>query len=152
MSTLRLPPKIKVLEAVSAIAAGRVERASSRRYVVTSSDGSRKYTVYVDPEKGLAYSDDNGTRLRGYIGYPIIAALMLEGIIPYNERIGKALQDVPWRKLNEKYKKYAIVERIVKSIAEKRGVPVSEIDSYILDVLEKLKRLSLKKLNVLPLI
>ncbi len=152
MSTLRLPPKIKVLEAVSAIAAGRVKRVSSRRYVVTSSDGSRKYTVYVDPEKGLAYSDDNGTRLRGYVGYPIIAVLMLEGIIPYNERIGKALQDVPWRKLNEKYKKYAIVERIVKNIAEKRGVSASEIDSYILDVLEKLKKLSLKKLNVLPLI
>jgi hypothetical protein len=105
-SLLRAPPRIKVLEAASAVAAGRVRKVGSSAYLVTSSDGSRVYRVYVDLARGVAYSDDNGTRLRGYIGYPILAVLMKEGVLPYDERIGRALSDVPWRRLNEALRRY----------------------------------------------
>jgi hypothetical protein len=81
---LRMPPKIKVLEAAGAIGDGRVraeERAGQAVLVaqVRSSDGSRTYKVALKraDSRILAYSDDNGTRYRGYIGYPIIALMML---------------------------------------------------------------------------
>jgi hypothetical protein len=65
---LRLPPRIKVLEALSALADGRVKVTGEHTAQVTSSDGSRIYHVYVDPSRRLAFSNDNGTMLRGYVG------------------------------------------------------------------------------------
>jgi hypothetical protein len=152
VTILRLPPRIKVLEAASAVAGKRIKKVGSRRYTVVSSDGTRKYTVYVDIERGLAYSSDNGTRLRGYVGYPIIAALIIEGILPYNKDVGEALKDVPWRELNEKYKRYSIVESIVKNLAESKGVPRHVVDAYMREVIDKLKTIKLKRLDSIPLI
>lgn len=148
---LRIPPRIKVLEAVSAVAAGRVEKKGLNRYRVVSSDGSRAYTVYIDLGQRLAYSNDNGTVYRGYIGYPIIAVLMAENILPYNKSIGEALKDVPWRELNEKYKSYTVVEAIVKKLARERGVDTSSIDEYTRSILERLEKLKLKRLDTIPL-
>ncbi len=153
MRVLRLPPRIKILEAVGAIADGRVEcldeKCGSAR--VASSEGDRVYKVYVDAARGVAYSDDNGTRYRGYIGYPIIAVLMIQGVLPYDERIGEALKGIPWRRLNEEYKKYATVERIVKKMAAERGVDPAAIDAYVDKVYKLLSGLKLKKLESPPL-
>jgi hypothetical protein len=148
---LRLPPRIKVLEALGAIADGRVERVGQHSYRVVSSEGDRTYHVYVDAGRGLAYSDDNGTRFRGYIGYPIIAALMLEGALPFDERLAEALKGIPWRKLNEKFKRYALVEAEVKRIARERGVEPSEVDGFVKKVMEQLSKIKLRLTSTPPL-
>ncbi|ABM80844.1 hypothetical protein [Hyperthermus butylicus] len=148
---LRLPPRIKVLEALGAIADGRVEKTGDHVYRVVSSEGDRVYRVYVDPGQGLAYSDDNGTKLRGYVGYPIIAVLMLEGVLPYDERLAKALQGIPWRRLNEKYKRYALVEAEVKRVAAGKGVAPAELDAFVEKVMAELHRLKLRLTTTLPL-
>lgn len=141
---LEAPPRIKVLEALGSIADGRVRFAGDREAIVGSSMGDREYRVYVDVERSEAYSDDNGTRFRGYVGYPIIAVLMLRGVLPYDERIAKALRGLPWRELNERFKRYAIVEGIVKREAEKRGVQPRDIDGFIDAVLKRLSELRLR--------
>jgi len=148
---LTLPPRIKVLEAISAIADNRIQVLDDRNAKVVSSLGDKVYHVYVDLEAGIAYSDDNGTRYRGYIGYPIISFLMLKGVVSRNDRIGKALKGIPWKTLNEKFKKYYLVEKEVKKIAAKHGVKASEINEYIKQVLEQLKNIELRKLESLPL-
>lgn len=140
---LRMPPRVKVLEALGAIADNRIKRVDDKVYEVTSSDGTRRYKVVVDLDGRRVYSDDNGTRFRRYIGYPIIAVLMLNNILPFDERLSKALKGVPWRKLNETYKKYAIVEKIVKGLAEKNGVKPYEIDLFVENVLRRLRSLHL---------
>lgn len=140
---LRMPPRIKVLEALGSIADNRIHKIDDKHYEVISSDGTRKYRVYVDLETRRVYSDDNGTKLRGYVGYPIIAILMLNGKLPYNERLANALKGIPWKKLNETYKKYAIVEIIVKEKARRKGVSSDEIDAFIRDVLAKLRSMQL---------
>lgn len=144
MKTLRLPPRIKVLEALGAIADERIKLLSDKKARVVSSDGSREYSVYVDLEKGVAYSSDNGTRLRGYVGYPIIAFLMLRGILPYDPDIAKAMKGVPWRMLNERYKRYSIVESIVKERAKKMGIDPSYVDGFVDRVMEELRRIRLR--------
>ena len=145
MIYLNLPPRIKVLEAIGAIADGRVRVIDDKSCKVYSSLRDKEYSVFVDLEKGLAYSDDNGTKYRNYIGYPIIAFLMIKEVLPYNEKIAKALQGISWKTLNEKYKKYSIVEKIVKGIAKERGVSESEIDLFISNVMSRLRMLKLRK-------
>jgi len=141
---LRLPPRIKVLEALSSIADGRIERVSEKRWRVVSSDGSRIYDVCVNLEKNVVYSDDNGTVYRGYIGYPIIAALMLLGVVSYNGRVAEAVKRIPWRKLNEEYKNYKAVEEVVKKIVEDRGVSAEVVDAAIEEAMKTLERLKLR--------
>ncbi|MEM2823047.1 MAG: hypothetical protein QXF69_03035 [Thermofilaceae archaeon] len=141
---LDMPPRIKVLEALGSIADGRVGLVSGKEAVVGSSMGDREYRVYVDPERGEAYSNDNGTKFRGYIGYPIIAVLMLRGVLPYDERIAKAFAGLPWKELNERYKRYAVVEEIVKREASKKGVRREEVDHFIESVLRELAKLRLR--------
>ncbi len=139
---LRMPPKIKVLEGAAAVADERITIISDNKAEVKSSDGSRSYIVYVDLKSREACSTDNGTIHRRYIGYPIISFLMLKGVLPYSDRIAKALSGINWRELNEKYKNYSLVEEEVKKIAMSRGIFPNEIDAFkerVYSVLKSLK-------------
>lgn len=140
----KTPPKIKVLEALGAIADGRV-RVSGSEAEVTSSEGDKLYRVCVDLEKGIANSTDNGTKYRGYVGYPIIAVLMLKGALPYDEKIAQALKGIPWKKLNEKYKKYAKVMELIFEELSRKGIEREHVEKFIDKVIEELRRLHLKK-------
>ncbi|RLG83132.1 MAG: hypothetical protein DRO40_05595 [Thermoprotei archaeon] len=138
---LRLPPRIKVLEALGSIADGRIN-VQDNEAEVTSSTGERTYKVIVRDD-GRVYSTDNGTIYRGYIGYPIIALLMIKGKLPYDERIANALSGIPWKRLNETYRKYVIVEQIVLKKAEEKGVPRQVIMDFVNIVMKKLQSMKL---------
>lgn len=140
---LRMPPRIKVLEAAGSIADGRIKREGGLYRVVSSEGEVRVYTVKIDGTR--VDSDDNGTVYRGYVGYPIIAALMVEGRLPYDPRIGGALRGIKWKRLNEEYKNYSVVEGLVKEKAAAAGVDPAELDRYIERVLGELRRLGLEK-------
>jgi len=135
-----MPPRIKVLEALGSIADGRIALRGKQSAVVRSSTGDRVYRVCIDLDKGIAFSDDNGTKYRKYVGYPILALMMIKGLLPYDEELAKALAGIPWKELNEKYKRYAVVEQIVKNMCRTRGVDPSRIDSFIAKVLSELKK------------
>ncbi|UXD21241.1 hypothetical protein IPA_01735 [Ignicoccus pacificus DSM 13166] len=141
---LHRPPRIKVLEALGAIADGRVKVLNGKAKVV-SSEGDREYDVCVDLERRVAYSTDNGTHYRNYVGYPIIAVLMLKGVLPFDERLSQALKGIPWRKLNEEYKKYAKVMEIIFDELDRKGIRREEVERYIDEVMEKLRELKLRK-------
>lgn len=144
---LRMPPRIKVLEAASALGGGRVRVIGDSqdivRGVVASSDGTREYQVILRPSRNRvfeAYSTDNGTRLRGYIGYPIIAVMMHQGVLPRDSYVERVLSNVPWRALNERFKKYSMVERYLREEA----LPDADwgrIEEFRARVLSELRRL-----------
>ncbi|OYT40905.1 MAG: hypothetical protein B6U89_00760 [Desulfurococcales archaeon ex4484_58] len=138
---LRKPPRIKVLEAIGCIGDERIKVLDDERARVVSSMGDREYYVVVkkkNENEYLVYSSDNGTIYRGYIGYPIIAFLMLRGEIPIDRDVMKAMTGVPWKELNERYRKYSIVENIVMDRAERIGVSREVINDYINIVMKKL--------------
>ncbi len=137
LKPLRKPPRIKVLEAAGAIGDGRVRVLSDEEAVVTSSRGDKTYYVVVKPD-GRVYSNDNGTIYRGYVGYPIISFMILKGEIPRDEDVIRAMTGIPWKDLNERYKKYSIVEEIVVRRAERMGVRREIIYDYINIVMKKL--------------
>lgn len=145
------PPRIKVLEALGCIADKRIRFIKDKYAKVTSSLGTRKYDVYVDLSRGVAYSSDNGTTYKNYIGYPIISFLMIKEKIPFNEKIAEALKGIPWKKLNEKYKKYELVEREILRILKEKGISRSEVNKFIREVMEKLREIKIIKLSSLPL-
>ncbi len=134
----RLPPKIKVLEALGAIADGRVTLTDDGA-IVRSSDGTRAYRV-VYKGGNIIDADDNGSKFRGYLGYPSIAVLMLRGVLPFDKEIAEALRGIPWKRLNETYKSYAKVEEIVLSEAEKKGVSKERIKAFVEKVMDEVKK------------
>jgi len=147
---LRLPPRIKALEAAGAIGDGRVHAHrgldGSWRATVESSDRTRKYTVIIVPEapgKYRAYSTDNGTQLRGYIGYPIIAVLMLAGILPRDPEIEETLKNIPWKKLNQQLRRYALVIEKIKQTATNKGLNPQKLENFMNTTRKKLAQLTI---------
>ncbi|MFN3803905.1 MAG: hypothetical protein ACK4SY_02495 [Pyrobaculum sp.] len=124
--TLELPPRVKVLEALSAIVDNRVHVIADGRCEVVSSEGDRRYHVFIQGAE--AYSDDNGTVYRGYVGYPIVACLMATGRLPVDIELGERLRGVPWRKLNQQFKKY---EEVIRYIYAERNIERQKAERYI---------------------
>ncbi|AFH42730.1 hypothetical protein IOK49_04380 [Fervidicoccus fontis] len=143
MKRLLLPPRIKVLEALSTIGDKRITIIDDKNAIVKSSDGTREYKVYLDLEKKIANSNDNGTFYKGYMGYPIVSFLMLKGIVPYKEDVAELLKGIQWKTLNEKYKSYKIVENIIKRSYKQKGRDPRELDQIMDSVMEALKNLEL---------
>ncbi|HDI75526.1 MAG: hypothetical protein DRJ52_03070 [Thermoprotei archaeon] len=143
----RTPPRIKVLEALGCIADQRIKFVGEKEAVVVSSTGERTYKVTWDGGKAIM-STDNGSLYRGYLGYPSIAFLMLKGILPFDKEIADALKGISWKKLNETYKKYRIVEEKVKAIAKERGVDPAKIDSFVAKVMQEIRAKRFVKLEV----
>ena len=77
----KMPPIQKIYEAYTVLADDRFD-LSPDELRVRSSDGSKEYTVIKDGDTYRA--NDNGTYWQGYPGYPVIAALLLDGALPYD--------------------------------------------------------------------
>lgn len=99
----KLPPVIKIYEAIGAVADGRVTINDNEGRVYSSS-GNKHYDVSYSPEDNTIMSNDNGSYWQGYLGYPSIAFLIQKRVLPYNESLGQLLEGVPWKDLNQKYK------------------------------------------------
>ena len=80
----KMPPIQKILEAYTAIVDKHVELKNNEA-LVTSSNDAKTYTV--SWEDNIYHSNDNATYWQGYAGYPIIAVLMLQGKIPFDQKL-----------------------------------------------------------------
>ncbi len=147
MMRLKLPPRVKVLEALGSIADGRVRVINDSEAEVTSSTGDRVYKVLIDLKSNKVFSNDNGTYYRNYVGYPIIAFLMVKGVLPYDDKLANALKGINWRKINEIYKNYSLVENYIKDLLKSKNFSTESVDEFINEVLTKLKSLPLYKIS-----
>ncbi|MBU5678604.1 MAG: hypothetical protein QXJ96_01030 [Candidatus Aenigmatarchaeota archaeon] len=135
----KIPPKVKIYEALGCIADNHVEFISEKEAIVTSSEGNRKYHVSFDLENNFINSDDNGSKFKGYLGYPSIAVLMLKGILPFDKRISDALKGIKWKRLNDKFKDYNKTIEEALRIAKERGVDEKEIENFVSQVMYEIK-------------
>lgn len=103
MSIWKLPPLIKVYEALGSVADGRIKIEGSSAKVSSSSLG-KVYTVKYDSSTRSIMCNDNGSYWQDYMGYPAIAYLLLSGIIPYSITQSELLKGIKWKDLNMKYK------------------------------------------------
>lgn len=135
----KIPPKVKVYEALGCIADNHVEFISEKEAIVTSSEGNRKYRVVFDIEKKFISSDDNGSKYRGYLGYPSIAVLMLKGVLPFDKRISEALKGIKWKRLNDEFKDYNKTIEEALRIAENRGIKKEDLEYFVESVMNEIK-------------
>lgn len=98
----KLPPIQKIYEAYSALADDRFDLRPEEA-TITSSDGSRTYTVRW--QDGVYRSTDNATYWQGYAGYPVIVVLLLQGLLPYDAEIAGWFKGIPWKALNDAHKR-----------------------------------------------
>lgn len=157
MSLLKLPPKIKVLEASGSLADGRVKIISKSDYevraIVESSLGDRTYKVIIRFGQSRVlqvYSDDNGTRFRGYIGYPILSVLMLIGLLPRNSYVEESMKGIPWRILNEKFKSYErVLEEVIKIASSQKSMNAGLIlEDYMKQVIDEVSKYRVYYINI----
>lgn len=133
-----LPPIEKVFEAWTALADGRVQ-LSPGEATVTSSDGSKEYTVRFDGDSFS--STDNATFWRGYPGYPVIAVLMLQHRLPYSADEACKWAGINWTALNKKHRNnYA---EAVEEVVAQRNIDLPRSLAEAEDVMTALDRLPL---------
>lgn len=139
MNTWKVPPAIKVYEALGAVAGGRIQLYDDHAEVF-SSDARKKYTVIFDLSKKIISANDNGSYWQKYLGYPSIAVLMVKNIIPYDSKIAKGLKNIPWKIWNDEYHQdYSkTIERVHKKL-EKLGVGTLRVQKDVENILEFLR-------------
>lgn len=137
----KIPPIVKVYEAYSAVADGRVDIGDGRA-CVRSSDGSKEYTVCW--ESNIYSSNDNASYWRGYLGYPVIAVLMLQDKLYCDSNIVKWFAGIQWKSLNDLHKRdydAAVAEAV--DIMESRGANGDELERAVNKTYECLGRLEI---------
>lgn len=141
MAEWDMPPRLKVFEAMGAVADGRVE-VKNDEGKVTSSTRTKKYTVVYEEERNAIYSNDNASKWQGYMGYPIIAFLMEKEMIGCDDEVAQAMKGFEWKKLNEKFDDHSETARYVK---KKCGLKTDKIEGAVDAVMRRLSELGLKK-------
>lgn len=139
MNTWKIPPVIKVYEALGAVAGERVNLHDDHAEVI-SSDKRKKYSVIFDLSKKIISANDNGSYWQKYLGYPAIAVLMLKNLIPYDARAAESLKDIPWKEWNDElHQDYAQTLERVHQELEKQGIEISRVINAVESVMEYLR-------------
>jgi hypothetical protein len=101
---LWLTPHIsKIYEALSAIADKRIEFMGENEAHCTSTSRGKYYTITYDPSANSIMSNDNTAYYTSKLSYPMIALLMLKGVIKYDQSLLAPLQNIPWKDINQKF-------------------------------------------------
>ena len=105
MNTYWLNPHIsKIYEAITAIADKRIKLIGENIAQCTSSSRGKFYTVKYDPVSNSLMSNDNTAWYTDSLSYPMVALLMMEGIIKYDSQLEQILSGIIWKDINQKFK------------------------------------------------
>ncbi len=143
----KVPPKIKIYEALGCLADGRLKKVDGEVRVYSSS-GQKFYTVTFDEKKKAIMTNDNGSYWVGYLGYPAIAYLMSIDELPFNQKYAESLKGIAWKDINTKNKndfEKTLLE--VREIMKNKGVNLKEFDQFVEQVLREIKTKKFKLLG-----
>ncbi len=140
----KLPPIEKIPEAYSAIADGRVEMKGNTA-TVKSSTLEKEYLIKW--KDNLYYSNDSSTYWQGYPGYPVLAVLFLQGILPLKEEIVPYFKGINWNVLNKETKRdyQKSLEMVLEKFDKEIQVCIKEEINEVYDKIKKLDIVITKK-------
>ena len=132
----KMPPPIKIYEALGAIGDGRVRLEDEHRALVTSSEGDKTYEVEIAGDGRDVSSNDNASYWQGYLGYPAVAVLLMRGLYRAPANVIDALAGIPWKEINRRNKNdfdatIAEVNRTVEASGHDPDAVATEVDSII---------------------
>lgn len=138
----KMPPLIKVYEALGAIADGRVRLEDENHAFVTSSEADKTYEVELSDDGREISSNDNASYWQGYLGYPAVAVLLMRGLYRAPANVIDALAEIPWKEINRRFKNdydktLAEVNKTVEASGHDPDAVASEVES-ITEALRKL--------------
>lgn len=136
---IKMPPIAKIYEAYTCVADERI-KIEGNEAIVSSSDGKKNYKV---KWKGNIYvSNDNASYWQGYPGYPVIALLILQNKLTYNNEIVSLFKNINWHELNEKYKRNydQAVEEVLNNISYDKNIIKFETEK----IYEEIKNLEIQ--------
>ena len=152
----KIPPIIKIYEALGCIADDRIE-INGLEGKVYSSSRKKFYTIKYDSKSNSIMCNDNGSYYIGYLGYPAIAYLMKIGKLDFSYEYANALKGIHWKDLNVKYDRnrgigvpdydFEAVINEVDLLVHKRGINIVEFKGFLEKILEQIKFLNLKLLG-----
>ncbi|OGJ15869.1 hypothetical protein A3K73_01750 [Candidatus Pacearchaeota archaeon RBG_13_36_9] len=143
----KLPPKIKIYEALGCVGDKRIDVSGNEAKVFSSSKG-KFYSVEYNESTNAIMCNDNGSYWQGYLGYPSIAFLMLKGRIKFNQESAEAFKDVKWKDLNTKFKRdYWKTEEFALEKAREKGMDISKLLEDINSIFEQIKKLNMDLLG-----
>ena len=146
MALWKLPPRAKVFEAFTAVADGRVQLTGPGSATVTSSGGDKTYDVGWSDDGRTVTANDNASYWQGYLGYPILAVLLVRGVLHAADEVVAALAGVPWHDLNMQYKHdYDAAVAHVLAALPAGGATTAQIETAVDDVLAQLAELDLQR-------
>ena len=132
----KFPPIEKILEAYTAIADNHVKLENDQA-LVTSSNETKTYTVTF--HDNTYTSNDNASYWQGYLGYPGIVVLMLQGKLPYDKELAQQFAGVDWNKINQEYKRnYA---QAADAVMTDKGIGKKKAETELHHVYDTLKQL-----------
>ncbi len=146
MTPWKLPPRAKVFEAFTAVADGRVRLAGPGSATVTSSRGDKTYDVGWSDDGRVVTSNDNASYWQGYLGYPVLAVLLVRGVLRADATAVDAMAGVPWHDLNTRFKRdyEAAVAHVLGELAAHGGDPAL-VEREVAAVLDQLAALGLQR-------
>jgi hypothetical protein len=150
MAAWKMPPPIKVYEALGAIGDDRVRAAGGSDaalvWDVVSSDGGKTYRVEISADGREIGSNDNASYWQGYLGYPAIAVLIAGGRLRASAAATRALAAIPWKELNRRFKNdYARTTAEVARIVGERGGDFAAIHGEAAAILGAIAALGLER-------
>jgi hypothetical protein len=146
MVVWKLPKKAKIYEALSAIGDGRVTLSENRTAKVVSSNGDKTYTVEWSEDEQSITSNDNASYWQGYLGYPILAILMLKNKIVFDKTLASVLSGIHWKEINKKFRnKYDEAIEFVLSSIETKGIKRENITREVDYIMDQISKLELKR-------
>ena len=142
----RIPPLIKIFEALGAVADGRVEIINDFQAKVRSSSGNKVYDVIFNPDTRELSVNDNASYYQGYVGYPALAFLMFKGLLPFDEKLSNKLKGIHWKQLNQDNKNdFNKTVAHLYTLTSRR-----ELEAYAQTVLDALTTLKLQRPTIIP--
>jgi hypothetical protein len=146
MAPWKMPPRAKVFEAFTAVADGRVRIAGPGSAAVISSSGDKTYDVEWDEDGRTVTANDNASYWQGYVGYPIVAALLLLGRLHADDAAVNAMAGVAWHDLNRRFRRdyEAALSQVLGELATRGGDPAL-VEHEVAAVLRQLSALDLRR-------
>lgn len=144
----KVPPKAKIYEALTAVADGRVKLKDGQTAEVVSSDGTKTYIVEWSADLGQITSNDNASYWQGYIGYPIIAVLMVLGRLDFDETVAQTLSGINWKKTNRRFRND--YDKAVESVLLNLDVEIGLRQTVVSEVDKIFSQIETLELEALP--
>jgi len=127
----KLPPEIKIYEALSAVADNRIE-VRGNDAMVHSARSDAPYQVHYNPDRQEIMSNDKGAFWQRYVGYPAIAFLLKSGVIQYDQIYAAALSGLNWKEIKSQFgEDYERTAEHVHELLRQKGI---SIDGFAMEI------------------